>query len=101
MKWLRNDLFDQKDHLLASILDTIRRVDFSTNVGARAAITAESQHVFDSMPEPIKRPVFNEAPEAKPEPPKFTRGRELKKLMNAGSDGAVKKVRQVSENNKQ
>lgn len=104
MKWLRNDLFDQKDHLLASILDTIRRVDFSTNVGARATISPESQSVFDSMPEPIKRPVFNEALlplEEKPEPIKFASAKELKKLMKAGPDGAVKRTKRGSEPDQQ
>jgi hypothetical protein len=97
MKRLRNDGFSMRDHLLANIFDTLRRIDFSTNVGARANLTSESQSIFDSMPEPMKRPVFIEPEEDKPKPIKFTSTRELKKLMNADQDGKVARPKRRQE----
>ena len=91
MRRLRNDAFDQKEHLLADLVDLLSFNSFMSNVSASAAAGKEAAKIFKKIPDPMKRPKFVE-----PEKPKrkFITGRELKERFGGGAVGpAAKKKR--------
>ena len=98
MRIVRNDVLDQKEHLLLTLSDYLQSIDFSTQVAARAAVDADNASIFDQMPVPMDRPKLRtieeifEAEVVEDELPPFTTGREL--AANFGVDGiTVKKIK--------
>ena len=90
MKRLRNDCFDQKEHLLADLVDLLGYNSFMSNVSASAAAGKEAKKIFKKAPTPMERPMFKKPTRAKF---KFMSGRELKERFGGGEVGpaAVRK----------